>query len=95
MRYCCRAPPRCFLTAVTLALVAAAAAAAAAPAAGHYTLDPAKSSLQFTFVQAGAQNTGRFRRFTVSFDPPPDGLRRRAPGGRGRRRVAGHRRQRS
>jgi polyisoprenoid-binding protein YceI len=47
--------------------------AADAPAAGHYTLDAAKSSLQFTFVQAGAQNTGRFKRFTVSFDPPPAG----------------------
>ena len=53
--------------------VLTAAFAAAAPAAGHYTLDAAKSSLQFTFVQAGARNTGRFKRFTVSFDPPPAG----------------------
>jgi polyisoprenoid-binding protein YceI len=50
-----------------------AAFAAGAPAAAHYTLDAAKSSLQFTFEQAGAQNTGRFKRFTVSFDPPPAG----------------------
>jgi polyisoprenoid-binding protein YceI len=50
-----------------------AAFAANPPAAGHYALDAAKSSLQFTFTQAGAQNTGRFKRFTVSFDPPPAG----------------------
>ncbi|MFZ1098638.1 MAG: YceI family protein [Steroidobacteraceae bacterium] len=73
MRYLLPGAAALFLTAVTLALVAAAAAAPPAPAAGHYTLDPAKSSLQFTFVQAGAQNTGRFRSFTVSFDPPPAG----------------------
>ena len=53
------------------AFTAAFAAGASAPA--HYTLDPAKSSLQFTFVQAGAQSTGQFKRFTVSFDPPPAG----------------------
>jgi polyisoprenoid-binding protein YceI len=42
---------------------------AAAPAlTSHYTLDPAKSSLEFTFLQAGAKNTGRFRRFGVSLD---------------------------
>ncbi len=73
MRYLLPGAAALFLTAVTLALVAAAAAAPPAPAAGHYTLDPAKSSLQFTFVQAGAQNTGRFKSFTVGFDPPPAG----------------------
>src|ERR1700740_1553484 len=42
---------------------------AAAPApTSHYTLDPAKSSLEFTFLQAGAKNTGRFPRFAVSLD---------------------------
>jgi polyisoprenoid-binding protein YceI len=56
--------------------VARAAAPAAAPAAPaqpppvHYTLDPAKSSLEFTFLQAGAKNTGRFPRFTVGLDYP-------------------------
>lgn len=55
------------------ALPAAPAAAAAAPtarasAASHYALDPAKSSLEFTFLQAGAKNTGRFPRFSVSLD---------------------------
>jgi polyisoprenoid-binding protein YceI len=53
--------------------VLTAAYAADAPSAAHYSLDAAKSSLQFTFVQAGAQNTGRFKHFTVSFDPPPKG----------------------
>ncbi|HEX4619705.1 MAG TPA: YceI family protein [Steroidobacteraceae bacterium] len=49
---------------------APATAPAAAPAAAHYVLDPAKSSLQFTFVQAGAKNTGHFPRFAVSLDCP-------------------------
>lgn len=54
------------------ALAAAAPATAAAPAAvaSHYTLDPAKSSLEFTFLQAGAKNTGRFPRFAVTLDCP-------------------------
>jgi len=49
---------------------AAPAAAPAAPsaAASRYTLDPAKSSLEFTFLQAGAKSTGRFPRFTVTLD---------------------------
>ena len=48
-----------------------APAAAPAPAAGrHYTLDAATSSLQFTFLQAGAQNSGRFPRFAVALDFP-------------------------
>jgi polyisoprenoid-binding protein YceI len=58
---------------LSAAATAFAADAPAAAAAGHYTLDAAKSSLQFTFVQAGAQNTGAFKHFTVSFDPPPKG----------------------
>lgn len=50
---------------------AAASSAASPPAAGaHYTLDAAKSSLEFTFLQAGAKNTGRFTRFTVGLDSP-------------------------
>jgi polyisoprenoid-binding protein YceI len=63
------------IAAALLAGAAWAAAPAAAPspaaAAGrHYALDAAKSSLQFTFLQAGAQNTGRFPRFTVALDFP-------------------------
>jgi polyisoprenoid-binding protein YceI len=51
-----------------------AAGAAGAPAVTHYVLDAAKSSLEFTFQQAGAQNKGKFTRFPVSFDFSPDNL---------------------
>jgi polyisoprenoid-binding protein YceI len=47
---------------------AAATPATPAAAASHYTLDPAKSTLEFTFLQAGAKDTGRFPRFTVTLD---------------------------
>lgn len=49
-----------------LALIVCGIAAAAAPASppAHYTLDPARSLLRFSFVQAGANNTGRFGKFT-------------------------------
>jgi len=43
-------------------------AAAATATATHYVLDPAKSSLEFGFLQAGAKNKGRFKQFAVSFD---------------------------
>lgn len=40
-----------------------------APAAAtHYSLDAPHSSLEIHFVQAGAQNAGRFRKFPVTFD---------------------------
>ena len=42
--------------------------------ASHYVLDPAKSTLEFNFTQAGAQNKGQFKRFTVAFDFAPDNL---------------------
>jgi len=59
----------CWGSALFLAAVLARAAVAAEPAPPpHYVLDPAKSSLDFTFVQAGAKNQGRFRHLTVSFD---------------------------
>ena len=44
----------------------------ATPAATHYVLDPAKSSLDYTFVQAGAANKGRFTRFQVAYDFAPE-----------------------
>jgi polyisoprenoid-binding protein YceI len=56
--------------AITRAAAPAAAPAAPPAAASHYTLDAAKSSLEFTFLQAGAKNTGRFPRFTVTLDFP-------------------------
>jgi polyisoprenoid-binding protein YceI len=49
-------------------LVPCGARAADAPGITHYALDPAKSSLEFTFTQAGAANKGRFTRFQVGFD---------------------------
>jgi polyisoprenoid-binding protein YceI len=49
-------------------LLGSDARAADAAAVTHYVLDAAKSSLEFTFLQAGAQNKGRFTRFQVAFD---------------------------
>jgi polyisoprenoid-binding protein YceI len=63
------------LTTALCAMLALFAALARADApAVHYVLDPAKSSLQFSFVQAGAQNSGHFTRFPVTFDFSPDNL---------------------
>jgi polyisoprenoid-binding protein YceI len=53
------------------ALLTFGAGAADAPAVSHYALDPAKSSLEFTFMQAGARNQGRFKSFQVSMDFAP------------------------
>jgi polyisoprenoid-binding protein YceI len=54
---------------LALQTVPAQSPGAAAPAATpHYALDPAKSSLEFTFTQAGAANKGRFTRFQVALD---------------------------
>ncbi len=57
---------------VGAALLAATAFADTAPAK-HYTVDPAKSALQFDFVQAGAHNQGKFTRFPVMLDAAADG----------------------
>jgi polyisoprenoid-binding protein YceI len=63
--------------AVCLAALPTGAAAQAASPVTHYVLDQAKSTLEFTFMQAGAQNKGKFTRFPVSFDfsleSPADG----------------------
>lgn len=72
-------PKRSALAAAAAAVLAAAwlvsrAGAADAPAVSHYVLDPAKSSLEFTFMQAGAQNKGRFKSFQVSMDLAPGSL---------------------
>src|SRR5262249_13954639 len=53
------------------ALLTGTGAAIAADAGGHYAADPAKSTLQFNFAQAGAKNQGHFTRFPVSFDFSP------------------------
>lgn len=47
-------------------------AAALLPA--NWAADPAKSSLEFSFAQAGAQTTGRFGRFTARIDFTPADL---------------------
>ncbi|HEY3786610.1 MAG TPA: YceI family protein [Steroidobacteraceae bacterium] len=61
--------PRAMLGTAVLALTFFQLAAAAEPAAAtHYTLDPAKSALEFQFVQAGAQNKGHFGKFPVSLE---------------------------
>jgi polyisoprenoid-binding protein YceI len=62
------------LSALALVTLAAgiAAQAADAPVAGQYVLDPAKSSLEFSFTQAGAVNKGKFTRFPVTFTFSPD-----------------------
>jgi polyisoprenoid-binding protein YceI len=44
------------------------AGSAAAPAPAHWSADPAASTLEFSFVQAGARTTGRFGRFTATVD---------------------------
>jgi len=52
-------------------MVGIARAADAAPVT-RYTLDPAKSTLEFQFQQAGAQNKGKFTRYSVTLDFSPD-----------------------
>ena len=40
----------------------------------HYTLDPAKSTFEYQFTQAGALNKGKFTKYTVTLDWSPDNL---------------------
>jgi polyisoprenoid-binding protein YceI len=58
----------------TAAFVAGAALAADPAPLAHYTLDPAKSTLDFQFVQAGAQNKGKFTKLAVTLDFSPAAL---------------------
>jgi polyisoprenoid-binding protein YceI len=58
-----------------LVTVASGCAAAADPGSmTRFTLDPTKSALEFQFVQAGAQNKGKFVRFPVTLDFSADNL---------------------
>lgn len=59
---------RALLPALLLAALWGAARADAPAASARYQLDAAKSTLEFAFMQAGAQNKGHFRRFTVDFE---------------------------
>ena len=62
------------LSAALCSSLLAAGVAHSADAPVHYVSDAAKSSLEFTFMQAGAQNKGRFKRFPVAFDFAPGNL---------------------
>jgi polyisoprenoid-binding protein YceI len=59
---------RALLPALLAGALCAAAYADAPSGSAHYQLDAAKSTLEFAFEQAGAQNKGHFRRFTVDFE---------------------------
>jgi polyisoprenoid-binding protein YceI len=61
------------VTAAVTSWAGAARAADAAPAT-RYTLDQTKSTLDFQFMQAGAQNKGKFTRFPVTLDFSPENL---------------------
>ena len=71
-----RNPSRSALPVALLTLLGGAARlqAADAPPLPHYVLDPAKSSLEFTFTQAGARNKGRFTHFQTLLDFAPENL---------------------
>jgi len=43
-----------------------------ADAVPHYVLDQSKSTLEFSFTQAGALNKGKFKRFPVTLEFAPD-----------------------
>ncbi len=62
----------CLVTTALGATLARGTAAAADAPAARFTLDPAKSTLEYQFVQAGAQNKGKFKRFAVTLDFSPD-----------------------
>jgi polyisoprenoid-binding protein YceI len=66
-------PPRA-LRIVVLFVTALSAASAMAAAPTRYTLDPAKSKLEYAFVQAGAQNKGTFKKLTTTLDFAADNL---------------------
>ena len=59
--------------AVLTALLSTTALADAPASVTHYSSDPAKSALEFSFVQAGAQNKGKFTKFPVTLDGSADG----------------------
>ena len=61
------------LTALATAFLSMTAFADAPAGGAHFASDPAKSTLQFTFVQAGATNTGKFAKFPVTLDAAADG----------------------
>lgn len=61
-------------TSFLAALLLAGSAVAAGAAPVKYTLDPGSSLLRFTFEQAGANNTGRFGKYTADVTFAADNL---------------------
>ena len=61
-------------TSLLAALFIAGSALAAGAAPVKYTLEPASSLLRFTFEQAGANNTGRFGKYTADVTFAQDNL---------------------
>ena len=59
---------------VLAAMFLAASAFAAAAAPVKYQLEPSTSLLRFSFEQAGANNTGRFGKYTADVTFAPDNL---------------------
>ena len=59
--------------ALATALLSTTAFADTPAGSGHFSSDPAKSTLQFSFVQAGATNAGKFAKFPVALDAAADG----------------------
>jgi len=55
-------------------LVVTAARAADRTTSPHYSLDPAKSTLEYQYIQAGAQDKGKFGKFQASLELSPDSL---------------------
>jgi polyisoprenoid-binding protein YceI len=69
MRSCLASVTAC----AALAAALSSAVCAAAPVTS-YSADPQQSRLQFTGVQAGAEFTGAFHKFTAAIDFAPDAL---------------------
>jgi polyisoprenoid-binding protein YceI len=59
---------------VAVATSGAGVASAADAAPTRYTLDPAKSTFEYQFTQAGALNKGKFTKYTVTLDFSADSL---------------------
>jgi polyisoprenoid-binding protein YceI len=59
-------------TSMAIVSIAVIAAAHAASASAHFTQDLTKSTLEYSFVQAGAQNKGTFKKYTVTLDVAGD-----------------------
>jgi polyisoprenoid-binding protein YceI len=59
-------------TSMAIVSIAVIAAAHAASASAHFTQDLTKSTLEYSFVQAGAQNKGTFKKYILTLDVAGD-----------------------